>query len=115
MREVRILGLTALAGLVGVLVVAPSPARANCYENFGCTNSQYCEPTQLKQASCQVLWEMRNWIYKENGYCFHTPEAIKAFDNAGCVHDDVAAVPLNGFERANVAAIKQTESSKGCP
>ena len=53
MREVRILGLTALAGLVGALVVAPSPARANCYENFGRTNSQYFEPTQLKQASCQ--------------------------------------------------------------
>jgi hypothetical protein len=115
MREVRILGLTALAGLVGVLVVAPSPARANCYENFGRTSSQYFEPTQLKQASCQVLGEMRNWICKENGYCFHTPEAIKAFDNTGCVHDDVAPVPLNGFERANVAAIKQTESSKGCP
>ena len=25
-----------------------------------------------------------------------------------------AAVPLNGFERANVAAIKEAESSKGC-
>jgi hypothetical protein len=30
------------------------------------------------------------------------------------VHEDVAAVPLNGFERANVEAIKQAESGKGC-
>jgi len=55
MREVRVLGLTALAGLSAALVVGPNPARANCYETFGCTNSQYFEPSQLKQASCQVL------------------------------------------------------------
>jgi hypothetical protein len=115
MREVPVLGLTALAGLSAALVVAPNPARANCHETFGCTNSQYFDPSQPKQASCQVLWETRNWIYKENGYCFHTSEAIKVFDNTGCVRDDVAAVPLNGFERANVEAIKQTENSKGCP
>ena len=41
------------------------------------------------------LWEVRNWIYKENGYCFHTPKAIKAFGNAGCKYDDAADVPLN--------------------
>jgi predicted cobalt transporter CbtA len=93
MREIRVPRSTALAGLLAALVVAPNPA----------------------QASCQILWEMRNWIYKENGHCFHTPEAIKAFDNTGCVHEDVAAVPLNGFERANVEAIKQAESGKGCP
>lgn len=64
--------------------------------------------------SCQILWEVRNWIYKENGYCFHTPKAIEAFGNAGCLYDDVGDVPLNAVESANVAAIKQAEANKGC-
>jgi hypothetical protein len=46
-------------------VVAASPAKANCYENFGCTDSEYFAAHQLEQASCQVLWEVRNIIFKE--------------------------------------------------
>jgi len=78
----------------------PRP-RANCYELFGCTNSDYYKVSQLTQASCQILWEMRNQIYKENGYCLHTPKAIDAFGNAGCVHDDMADVPLNDAGQHN--------------
>lgn len=96
------------------LLLSPAPARANCYETFGCTNSQYFSVGQLKKASCQILWEMRNTIYKENGYCFHTQRAIKAFGNAGCLHDDAAKVPLNKAEKHNVSAIKQAEHAKGC-
>lgn len=51
-------------------VVAASPAQANCHENFGCTDSEYFAAYQLEQASCQVLWEVRNIIFKERGYCF---------------------------------------------
>lgn len=103
----------AAAGLA-LLLISPAPARANCYEIFGCTNSQYFSVGQLKTASCQILWEMRNTIYKENGYCFHTQRAIKAFGNAGCLHDDAAKVPLNKAEKHNVSAIKQAERAKGC-
>jgi hypothetical protein len=112
MRRVVVLLPLSLGGLLAGL--SAMPALANCYETFGCTNSQYFDVGQLQQASCQVLWEMRNWIYKENGYCFHTPKAIQAFDNTGCVHEDIAAVPLNGFERVNVDAIKRAETDKGC-
>jgi hypothetical protein len=53
-----------LIGLVGASIgLAAGPARANCYELFGCTNSDYYTVAQLKQASCQILWEMRNQIY----------------------------------------------------
>jgi hypothetical protein len=38
----------------------------------------------LQQLGCQPLREVRTWIYKENGYCFHTQKAIDAFGNAGC-------------------------------
>jgi hypothetical protein len=57
---------------------------------------------------------VRNWIYKENGYCFKTPKTIKAFGNAGCLHDDVTQVPLNQYEQYNVKAIRKVETQKGC-
>lgn len=68
----------------------------------------------IRTISSQILWEVRNTIYKENGYCFHTPKAIKVFGNAGCLYDDADAVPLNAAERANVSAIKKAEAKKGC-
>src|SRR3972149_943324 len=110
MRSTIVLVLIGLVGAVVGVVGAPQPARANCYELIGCTNSDYYKPWQLKQLSCQFLWEVRNTIYKENGYCFHTPKAIKAFGNAGCLYDDAGAVPLNAAERYNVKAIKKGEA-----
>jgi YARHG domain len=112
MRKPFVLFSVVLAGLAAV--IASNPARANCYELFGCTDSQLYDVSHLKQASCQILWEMRNTIYKERGYCFHSQRAIKAFGNAGCLYDDVSSVPLNTYERANVGAIKEAGSSKGC-
>jgi 2-methylcitrate dehydratase PrpD len=58
--------------------------------------------------------EVRNTIYKENGYCFHTQKAIDAFGNAGCKFDNAGDVPLNAAERHNVSAIKKVEAKKGC-
>jgi hypothetical protein len=102
-----------LAGSIGVLS-RPEPARANCYELIGCSDKDYYKLSDLMQLGCQPLWEVRNWIYKENGYCFKTPKAIKAFGNAGCLYDEAAQVPLNQFERYNVKAIKKAEAKKGC-
>ena len=115
-RRLGIAAVTALCiAAAGVtLVASPSPARANCYELIGCTNTDYFKTSQLKQLSCQILWEVRNTIYKENGYCFHTQKAIDAFGNAGCKYDDFGAVPLNAAERHNVSAIKKVEAKKGC-
>ena len=95
-------------------VAMASPAQAKCYETFGCTDSEYFAAQQLEQASCQVLCEVRNTICKERGYCFGTAKAVKAFGNAGCLYDDVASVPRNDFERANISVIDKVESSKGC-
>ncbi len=118
-------GAEALFGLVATaavsltaigtaLVVSPSPAHANCYELIGCTDKDYFTASQLKQLSCQILWEVRNTIYKENGYCFHTQKAIQVFGNAGCKYDSAADVPFNAAERHNVLAIKKAEAKKGC-
>jgi len=95
-------------------VVTASPAEANCYETFGCTDSEYFATQRLEQASCQVPWEVRNTIFKERGYCFGTAKVVKAFGNAGCLYHDVARVPRNDFERANISVIKEVENSKGC-
>jgi hypothetical protein len=50
------------AGLGLFLLFAPGPAHANCYELIGCTNKDYFKAAQLKQLSCQILWEVRNTI-----------------------------------------------------
>ena len=103
-----------LAAAGAALIASPSPASANCYELIGCTNKDYFKASDLKQLSCQILWEVRNTIYKENGYCFHTQKAIDAFGNAGCKFDKMGDVPLNAAERHNVLAIKKAEAKKGC-
>jgi hypothetical protein len=102
-----------VTGLSG-LAAGPQPARANCYEIIGCSDKDYFKESALKKLGCQPLWEVRNWIYKENGYCFKTPKAIKAFGNAGCLYDNAAQVPLNKFEKYNVNVIKKVEKQKGC-
>ncbi|MGD9501977.1 MAG: YARHG domain-containing protein [Methyloceanibacter sp.] len=81
---------------------------------IGCSDKDRYKISDLMQLGCQPLWEVRNWIYKERGYCFRTQKAIEAFGNAGCRYDDVAQVPLSEIERANMKAIKSVEVKKGC-
>ena len=95
-------------------IVTAVPAGANCYELIGCSNKDIYKTSDLMQLGCQPLWEVRNRIYKENGYCFQSQKAIEAFGNAGCQYDDVNQVPLSNIERANVSAIKSVEANKGC-
>ncbi|HRE19716.1 MAG TPA: YARHG domain-containing protein [Rhabdaerophilum sp.] len=64
---------------------------------------------------CEDLWYSRNAIYKEAGYCFKTARAIRAFGNAGCLYDDMGAVPLSANARRDVADIQYWERRRGCP
>jgi len=64
--------------------------------------------------TCQELWVERNQYYKDAGYCFHTPRAIKYFGNAGCRYDDEASVPLSRGVRARIAEIIRLERRFGC-
>jgi hypothetical protein len=113
MRKI-VLPLLLGLGVCALSLFATAPARANCYELIGCSDKDRYEISDLMQLGCQPLWEVRNWIFKENGYCFRTAKAIEAFGNAGCRYDDIAQVPLNGIERHNVKAIKSVETRKGC-
>ena len=113
MRNTVLLVFLGLGACV-LSLFAAAPARANCYELIGCSNKDRYKISDLMQLSCQPLWEVRNWIYKENGYCFRAPKAIETFGNAGCLYDDIAQVPLSEIERHNVKAIKGVETSKAC-
>ena len=64
--------------------------------------------------SCQILWEVRNTIYKENGYCFHTAKGIKFFGNAGCTYDNEGSIPMSRADKNTVLAIKKREQNLGC-
>jgi hypothetical protein len=106
------LSRTALAA--AVLFACAIPAQANCYEDIGCDDSQKFSKAKLRKLSCSILWEVRNIIYKQNGYCFTTARAIETFGNDGCYVYGQGNVKLNHFERYNVKAIKQVENAKGC-
>ncbi len=64
--------------------------------------------------SCGELRYERNKVYKRAGYCFHTPDMIRAFGNAGCMYDNEADVPLSEEGRQEVAKITRMEREAGC-
>ncbi|GJD67674.1 YARHG domain-containing protein [Methylobacterium gnaphalii] len=70
---------------------------------------------EARAGGCEDAWYQRNAIYKQQGYCFRTPRAIRAFGNAGCTYDAVEDVPLSARQRAQVAELKAYEQSYGCP
>ena len=63
---------------------------------------------------CGELWNMRNEIYKDAGYCFKTPKAIKKFGNAGCQYDSLSDVPLSDSQRSIISDIKKSERRQHC-
>ena len=104
-----------LALTAAVAASLATPAVAGCYEGQGCTDSaRFSERFLVENAACAILWQIRNQIYHENGYCLRTPRGIRAFGNAGCRHDDINEVRLNQFERMNVATVAKVERIKGC-
>ena len=102
---------------LGILLsVGSSPVSAACFEDgVGCTHDQYIPTPPLQRLSCQSLWMVRNTIFDENGYCFSTSRARNAFSNDDCFISDQASVPLNNYERSNVAKIVKLEKQRGCP
>ena len=70
--------------------------------------------SKAQAQSCSELWYQRNSIYKEAGYCFRTPRAIRAFGNAGCSYDSEYDVPLSPRQRQRVNYIRAMERDLGC-
>jgi hypothetical protein len=103
----------AAAILAGASLVSVQ-AKADCYEDIGCTDSDRMSVGELQELSCENLWHVRNRIYDENGYCFKTRRARRAFDNSDCWVNDQAQVKLSTIERHNVNAIVEAEEANGC-
>jgi hypothetical protein len=104
--SIAVSGLTMAAGI--------SPARADCFEDIGCTDSDRFDVDDLMYLSCENLWYVRNKIYDENGYCFRTDRARDAFDNSDCWVRSQSKVQMSQIERHNVNEIVAAEDEKGC-
>jgi len=90
-------------------------AHAACYETIGCTGGDLYRERDLMRMSCEILDDVRNTIYAENGYCFRKLVNRRRFGRRHCRYANAGAVPLNGVERANVAAIQRAERTNRCP
>lgn len=104
---------------VAIATLSPSIARAarvdrNCYEEIGCPWKEAATLAQYRKQSCQNLAHVRNHTYYENYYCFHSASAKAAYGNKGCKYPVTSLVPLNAFERLNLARVKQVEKEKNC-
>lgn len=98
-----------------LLGASAGSAAAECYEGFGCSNRDTFAYRDLTSGlGCEYLYQMRNRIFAENGYCFATQRGISTFGNDGCRWRSQDAVPMNRIERANVATIARAESALGC-
>jgi hypothetical protein len=64
---------------------------------------------------CQSLWIERNTYYKEAGYCFKTPPAIRHFGNQGCYIDNEAEIRFQPSVWARIQQIRRIERAMGCP
>lgn len=101
--------------IIASLLTLSSVAKADCYDVFGCSDRNYFRAQDLSNGpNCEFLWEMRNGIYAQRGYCFHSRRGIETMGNDRCRFYDVDEVPLNRYERANVATISSVESAMGC-
>lgn len=99
---------------IALLFATSANASADCYENIGCSNTEMFDRSQLELLSCQALWEVRNRIYHENGYCFQTDRGLAAFSNDACTEYDAANISMNSYERSNANIIRSVEKSNGC-
>ena len=103
-----------LALTAAVAAALATPTVAGCYEGQGCTDSaRFSERFLVENAACDILWQIRNQMYHENGYCFRTPRGIRAFGNAGCRHDDINEVRLNQLLIPIVTAILTAPKASG--
>jgi hypothetical protein len=107
---------TRTAWLVALIAATfAGSARAACYDVFGCANVNRFRTRDLMSGpNCDFLYTMRNEIYAEHHYCFHTPRAITTFGNQGCVSGDPNALGLNAVELANAVTILKAERAMGC-
>jgi len=77
---------------------------------ISCAGTSQAVAQSYRHMSCDELWYARNAIYADNGYCFETRRARRAFGRS-CFPP---YGELSGPDRREVAAIQRWERRKGC-
>jgi hypothetical protein len=96
------------------------PVLADCYDLLGCSDSAEFSAhysylvSAANGPTCDFLYQMRNRIYAQHGYCFKTARGISEIGNQGCTTSDMNKVALNKFERDNAATILKAENARHC-
>jgi hypothetical protein len=103
-----------LAYAVVISMFLAGTAHAACYEEIGCTDEDEFAEEDLEELSCRALWELRNVIYFDHGYCFKTSRAINFFGNDECEIEDAEDIEFSDIEQHNINAIVEVEDDKGC-
>jgi hypothetical protein len=98
--------------LISMLFAAPT--NAACYEDIGCTDEDEFSENDLEDLRCNALWELRNVIYFEHGYCFKTKRAKNFFGNDECEFEDAEDIEFSEIEQQNIDTIVSVEDDKGC-
>ena len=111
-----------LATIIAAATALAGPVLADCYDVLGCTNQAefsaryaYLVAPPPNGPTCDFLYQMRNRIYAEHGYCFKTARGIAEIGNAGCRIADINQVALSQIERDNAATILKAENARHCP
>jgi hypothetical protein len=107
-----LIGVIAVSAGISIAVSA-TPAKAGCHL-VDCVENVFIKPQEVDGRRCEDLYILRNAIYKDAGYCFRSERARRSFTNEGCVFEDVAAVPLNAYQKHNVGVIRLAEARRGC-
>lgn len=103
-----------LALTLGIALLTSGSAMADCYEIIGCSDEDVFRKSDLRKFSCSTLWELRNAIYFEHGYCFKTRRAINTFGNDECYIEDAEDIDFNEVEEINISRISAVEKRKSC-
>ena len=93
---------------------ATGPALATCYEDLGCNDSEYFSRSDLRDLDCDVLWEIRNQIYFDAGYCFKTERALDFFGDDECEFEDAEDLDFNTYQVRNISRIQDAEKRNQC-
>jgi hypothetical protein len=68
----------------------------------------------LRNATCDDLYTIRNGIFDRAGYCFKSDRARRLFHNRGCRFSTIGELPLSALDRDNISLLRALERSKGC-
>ena len=108
--EIRVSNFVPTSNL-SVLILTPAQPEHADVQNMPANSDA---GTNVLALSCDQLWHQRNSIFKAAGYCFKTPRAIRAFGNAGCIHDNEQELPLSDRDRQTINTMQQAERIKHC-